>query len=333
MYLSLAAVSSSVLNYSGQSREWFAVGDVPLIVHFWTPSSTAGSVHQFDLASSMIPGVTFMRINCTVNRSVCDQHKSDLPYSIRLLRPSLREFTGEEIAFDLLRFLEAETGISPSVNVTLPSVNSSSFRPFLRTQQSAVVAFLDLRHRQSELVLPQMWQLSFIFARERAVGVAFVNCSGDIQFCRSVHVSAAPTIRIYVDDQIMEFEGTREFDRILWFVNANLHTFRMEDGELNDAAAIVPNVFPFVQHFMASDSKLSVMQSVSQIAGAEYYFSVMKKLLKGGESVLQTETRKYEARAAKAVDKPGLRDEAVRHLNVLAEFHRAGPYVPPRQDL
>jgi hypothetical protein len=211
IFLFPAAVSV-VLNYSGQPSVWFATGPDPLIVHFWTPSATQASVRQFDLASAMIPGVIFMRVNCSINRLVCERYKSDLPYSIRLLRPSREDFKGEQIAFDLVHFLESETGISRSVDLTLPSLNESSFRSFLKNHRSSIVAFLNLDHRQSRIVLPQLSQLCFVFARERGIGVAFVNCVGMVPFCQSVHVAAVPTIRIYSGDRMLEFEESRELE-------------------------------------------------------------------------------------------------------------------------
>jgi hypothetical protein len=261
-------------------------------------------------------------------------NNSDFPNTtIRLLRPVQRGFTGEDIAFDIVSFLESETGIHRSVNLTLPSLDNATFHPFLRQHQSNIVGFLDFRYRQSEIVLPQLWQLCFIFSRERGVGIGFVDCSKMIKFCQSVYVSAAPPIRLSLGDKIFDFEENRDFDKILWFVNSNLGTFRKEDGELNDVAGLIPNVFQFVQEFMNSESKSSALEAIRKIEGTEYYVSVMKKLPKEGGRFLDTEIQKYENWAKQAVDKPELRDAAIRNLNVLKEFQRLGPYISPRSEL
>jgi hypothetical protein len=331
MIVFVPAIASAVVDYYSSPLQHLFTAHSPLVVQLCWPSTPQSSLRQFDLASSLIPGISFLRINCTSHPDVCAAHASELSYPIRLLWPSITDFTGETIAFDLIAFLESQTGLSRFPNATLPSLDSTTFHPFRKAHASSLIAFLNLRDRQSELVLPQLWQLSFIFSRERGIGVAYVNCTEFLHFCLSAQVAVAPTIRIYFGEKAVDFDGPRDFDRILAFANVNLKTFRRDDGELNDEAGVVSDAFLTVQAFVASKSKSSAMAEIRRFPETDYYLSVMKKLLKGGEKVLETETRKCEGIATKAA-RPDVRDEAVRHLNVLAEFRRAGRYVPPQAE-
>jgi hypothetical protein len=132
---------------------------------------------------------------------------------------------------------------------------------------------------------------------------------------------------------VVDFVGDRFFPNILDFFNTEFGTFRRSDGHLNSRAGIIPDAFPIVEKFMNSEVKEGEVKKMQRTEGGDYYVSIMNKLRRWGIGALDNETRKQQIVLRNSANDDFL-DIAIKNLNVIGEFRRAGPFVvEPEKEL
>jgi hypothetical protein len=304
------------------------LGETTLCTQFYRVGCKDSYFREFDLAADLFPRITFIRVNCSNMILLCKKYSINSDHEIELLKPRVTAFRGEEIAFDIIGFLEENTKLVSSVAITPSVLTPENFWTFVRSKEFSLVFFLVLANRQSQIVIPQIKQLIYAFQREDKVNFGYIDCTDVVNFCLSLSVEASPTIRAYMGDNKADFEGARSFAALLDFANEHFATFRRSDGWLNDRAGLITSAFPIIERFMRSSYKRREFNEIKAIAGTRYYQRVMKKMMKEGQSGLSHEIKKLSALKNASLNKPELYDMIIRNSNILEEFKRAGAFVP-----
>jgi hypothetical protein len=327
MILSFLLAFSGVLEVMNESIIHSLEVGPPLCMQFYDDTCPTTFLEEFNLAAQLFPSVTFARINCSNFRPICRRYSARSRHEIRVMRPRSETFHGEEIAVDIVNFIEVFSGIDLQLNFSTNMLTPPNFSTFVESKSHCLVCFLDFRNRQSEIMLPQIQQLTLSFLREKNVGMAYIDCSDILDFCMSKNINAAPIVRVYSGGKTVDYQGAREFALLLNFANREFGTFRKSDGGLNEFAGIVPGTFEIVQRFMKSARKEDEMREIGEIQGTGYYRRVMKRLIKQGKAGLEDEIRKFSFMKESAGNHLDLIEVVVRNLTVLHEFERAGEFL------
>ncbi|OHS93445.1 hypothetical protein TRFO_40282 [Tritrichomonas foetus] len=363
LFTLLHLLNAKIIDYN-ETKDLVRTNDYPFVVYYYyhySKNSTKNHMKQIDLCSKVFPKINFVRVNCSKFNDLCEEHKIiDEESTLIMKYPKYKQFTGELIAFDLIKFFEENTDQKRiEVRTSFSVLTPENFSNYLNSKASSLIAFLDMSERMSELMIPQLQQIAFIFSSNLRTGVAYIDCNKYIDFCIDNHnIDLAPTFRAYrrkpfninsinsyesnnqnnendnqnngLSDYIfIEYSGPREFDNLLEFANSELHESRKADGELNKQAGIIPSLFPLIQQFMKSEEKTQIIEEIKKVQGSEYYLTIIKKLLRKGEDALSFEETKIRKMMINTQEKLAVRDVLRQSLNVLKEFKRAGPYTPP----
>lgn len=288
------------------------------------------TIKQINLCSKIMPDIYFYLINCTKsdNKDVCRRYCSS-DNNFAMVNPSYHVFDGESIAFDLINFFEKITGKKRiDIKTTYEELNPDTFLKYINSMSSSLIAFLEISDKMSDLMIPQLQQIAFIFSGKPQIGVGFIDCKRYIDFCISQNVEYVPSLRAYHGATYNDYLGPRTFDDLLNFSNSELNEFRSNDGTLGKQAGIIPSLYPLVQRFMCENDKFEVFEEVKKVEGSEYYVALMKKILKNGNDALENEEIKIRKALNKSLEKLATNDILRSSLNVLKEFKKAGPYIP-----
>lgn len=305
----------------------------PLAVYCYQSSITKEfkkTVKQINLCSKILPDIYFFLINCSEsnNKNVCRNYCSS-GNRFAMIRPNYHIFDGESIAFDLVNFFEKNAGMKRiNIETSYEELTPSTFSNYLDSKSSSLIAFLEISDMMSDIMIPQIQQIAFIFSGKPKIGIAFIDCKKYIDFCLDQNVEYVPSLRAYHGNTYTDYIGPRTFEDLMNFSNTELNEFRSWDGTLSKKAGIIPSLYPLVQRFMKDNDKFDVIEEVKKVEGSEYYVILMKRILKNGDEALEKEEIKIRNALAKSQEKLAANDILRSSLNILKEFKKAGPYIP-----
>lgn len=305
----------------------------PLAIYCYRGSSKKvfkDAKKQIDLCSKFLPDIYFFIVNCSESNSteICHKYCSS-GNSYAMLRPGYYIYEGESIAFDLVNFFERISGKKRiDFQTTYEELNPQTYTNYLNSKSSSLIAFLEITDKISDLMIPQLQQLAFIYSGKPQIGVAYIDCKKYIDFCISQKVEYVPSLRAYHGNAHTDYTGSRTFDDLIEFANKELHEFRSNDGTLDKRAGIVPSLYPLVIRFMKDNDKNDIIEKVKKVEGSEYYVALMKRILRNGDYAIEKEEEKIRKALKKSQEKLATNDILRSSLNILKEFKKAGPYIP-----
>ncbi|KAK8890101.1 hypothetical protein M9Y10_034861 [Tritrichomonas musculus] len=327
-HLSHSTVIEFNKNYDLQNKSFS-----PLVIYCYKndlKKGTKETIKQINLCSKIIPDIYFFLVNCsnTDNNNTCYQYCSS-GNSFLMIQPSYHIFEGEPIAFDLVNFFESNTDKKRiDIKTSYEELHPNTFDKYIDSKSSSLIAFLEISDKVSDLMIPQLQQIAFIYSSKPKFGVAFIDCKRNIEFCLSRNVEYVPSLRAYHDNEYTDYLGPRNFVDLLNFSNNILKEFRSPDGSLNKLAGVIPSLYPIVQRFMKENDKFDMIEEAKKVEGSEYYIALMKRIIRNGEGALESEERKIRNALNKTQEKLATRDILRSSLNVLKVFKKAGPYTP-----
>lgn len=307
----LHALRAEVLPYRADSPP--ARGSVVLFAH--SPSADYDVLSEFALASDLVPGVPFVHVDCAAHSDFCEL--SGAPANAihalsarRAVFPASREPIGFEIADFAATALNAARAPASAAPARLSRANLTAFVTRLRC---CLVAFLDLRDRQSQLVTPQLAELAHAFRSDADVGIAYVDCGADVALCLESGVDAAPTLRAYGSGRPTDYSGARLFPLLLRFANGAFGTHRRSDGGRDSEFGTVPGARALVCAFMRAPGDSAALARLRALPVDDYGAVAAKIARRGAEAIARDRAkhRRYRARGAEWAD---------ARLNVLAQF-------------
>jgi len=176
---------------------------------------------------------------------------------------------------------------------------------------------------------PKYEKLAKVFADEPAVGIASVDCDANADLCQQYGVSGYPTIKFFskTDKDGDAYNGGRELEDLVIFINEKAGTERLPSGGLTEKAGRVAELDDLADEFMSNhkaafakvDAVIAAVKE-GEKALAEYYKTVMKQVMERGVSFVSGEIARLEKMiASKSVAGSKITDFA-KKLNILKQF-------------
>ncbi|OHT03690.1 putative protein disulfide-isomerase A6 [Tritrichomonas foetus] len=245
---------------------------------------------EFLEASDMFPDVIFGGVNCDDFKSICEKHKVDGYPRLLYFAPHKREgirYADERKANVIADFIEEKTNIKAHrPPKALINVDPNSIDTFKIQSECVFLSFCDPNENKCKRFTPQLQQAAVAFQLEDHISIGSVNCRKYPDLCTAGNIHEIPTNLFYLNGTSYKYDNPNNLRGIINFINEKCGTERDLDGLLNDTAGLIPEANEIVKEFLSSPDKISKIEQMKQIEGAEFYVKVMERyILQGIEQV------------------------------------------------
>jgi protein disulfide-isomerase A6 len=182
--------------------------------------------------------------------------------------------------------------------------------------------------------LPKAREVAIAFHGEPNVSVGLLNCPVYVDYCETHKGWSAvpPKLRLYLNGEEIAYDGDWESDQVVDFLNFKCGTQRQMSGLLKDEVGRIKEADEIVEEFLRkTDQADKVIEKLSKISGAEFYVTVVKRFVSGGEEIIKKDIQKLsETLKLRKGSWPTL-DSVKKRLNVFQLF-AASPTPAPVED-
>jgi len=324
----------------------FVGGDKGAFVEFYAPWCG----HCKKLAPDYeIVGDSFVGVSGVVVAKVdCDEHKSlatrfevkGFPTLKWFPKGSLtpEDYSGGRTAEEITSFIENKAGVRSKGPKKAAShvlvLDNTNYNDIVNDPtKDVLVEFYAPWCGHCKKLAPDYEILAAAFSTESNVVIASVDADKHKDLGARFDVTGFPTIGWFSksDKKGVRYEGPRDLDSIISYVNRNAGTFREKSGKLTAEAGLV-SVLDDIVHKFHAESVIAKLESlvkeaesvVSTLAGevalaGKYYVKVMSSII-GNKEFLSTEITRLEKLISSGSIAPKKVDEFTRRLNVLKVF-------------
>jgi hypothetical protein len=339
MLLLLRLSLSRVLEYAPGPSSALPPRDSPTLVLYYATDTGA---HQrelviFNRASALLFGADFLTVNCSAHFDWCVARQIEpLPLIQLFSHPKHKpiDMTNEHAPYAIVDFAAsnslARSMIPPSTN--LKSLDESEWAQFVTQNKWRIVTFMNPIDRASQLLYPTARELADIFAEESDMVFALVNCTGNYSFCHSLDVRAAPLVRVYEGPVWVDYDGYRELEFLLPWLNRRCRKGRRFDGAM-EVRKTIEEFETVLREFLTSSNMTKFIEEFQPTEGQEIYLPAMNKIAKNGVGSLRQDI----TNCLKLLRSPHVvhesRARVEEQLHVLKQIKQVLATIEGKQDL
>jgi protein disulfide-isomerase A6 len=319
-------VLSTYVELTTENIDSYIGSSTPVLVKFYSPhcGHCQAMAEDFLEASNAFENVTFAGIDCEAQSVVCEVHNVSSYPTLLLYQPNNRtgiKFNATRSVDGFCDFVEAYTEFKgkrpPRVYLDVHPLNIDKL---IEEHSCLLVVFYAPWCGHSKRFLPQGKVAASSFLPEPNVSIGTVNCEQYKELCENYEIKGFPTLKLFKDDKINDFSGSRTTQGVIDFMNSNCGSQRAIGGLLNDEAGLVAEAQPIVEAFLAAEDKREAIAKMREVKGAEFYVKVMERYASGGVAMLQADVAKMsEILQARKTSWNAL-DGMKRRYNVFTQF-------------
>ncbi|QHO56260.1 putative protein disulfide-isomerase [Arachis hypogaea] len=345
VFVSVSADDVVVLTEDNFEKE---VGqDRGALVEFYAPwcghcKKLAPEYEKLGSSFKKVKSVLIGKVDCDEHKSVCSKYGvSGYPTIQWFPKGSLepKKYEGPRTAESLAEFVNTEGGTNvkiaatPSNVVVLTAENLTTlFWMKLR------MYWLSFTHHGTWLcghcknLAPTYEKVATAFKLEEDVVIANLDADKHRDLAEKYDVSGFPTLKFFpkTNKAGQDYEGGRDLDDFVTFINEKCGTSRDGKGQLTSKAGIVESLDALVKEFVAAgdEDKKAVFsrieEEVDKLQGSasrygKMYVKAAKKFTEKGSDYAKNEIQRLERILEKAVS-PSKADELTLKKNILSAF-------------
>jgi len=245
------------------------------------------------------------------------------------------EYNGGRDVESLTAFVTEKSGAKSKTKKTVSNVvvlDNSNFDKYVKdSSKDVLVEFYAPWCGHCKRLAPDYEVVANAFAGEDHVVIAKIDCDAQKEKCSAYDVYGYPTIKFFPKDNKdgEKYEGARDVDSFVTFINNKAGTQRDKTGALGELAGRIPALDEIVAKFIAAgadkaalvkDAEEHVKTAVGDaLANAKYYVKVFTTSITQSDFV-----DKEVARLEKMINggslTPKKRDEFTKKKNILSVF-------------
>eukprot|EP00164_Ancoracysta_twista_P005616 GFYU01007701.1.p2 GENE.GFYU01007701.1~~GFYU01007701.1.p2 ORF type:complete len:360 (-),score=136.52 GFYU01007701.1:149-1228(-) len=240
-------------------------------------------------------------------------------------------------ATDMIEYINKKTGLS--VRPALPptfvvDLDPSNFDDIVMdSSKDVLVEFYAPWCGHCKRLAPEYETAAKAFEKEDGVVVAKMDADKHSDFAQKYNIQGFPTIKFYSKQQKdgVDYEGGREADAFVNFLNDVAGTFRKVDGTPNGRAGLVQSLGELAKKYALSESgaratakaeaeKIVAALDAAKFPMAKYYVKVMNKVDAKGREYTNNEYDRLQRMLKAGGVADNKKDEFVIRMNILTEF-------------
>ncbi|KAD6795526.1 hypothetical protein R6Q59_020577 [Mikania micrantha] len=279
------------------------------------------------------------KVDCDEHKSICTKYGvSGYPTIQWFPKGSLepKKYEGARTAEALVEFVNLEGGTNVKIAAVPSSVvvlNSENFNEVvLDGKKDVLVEFYAPWCGHCKSLAPTYESLAAAFKNEEDVVIANIDADNHKDIGEKYGVSGFPTIKFFPKNnkEGEDYEGGRDIDSFVTFINEKCGTSRDAKGQLTSNAGLVKELDSLVKEFVGAnnDDKKAVYDKIEQEVGkltgsaarhGKIYVKAAKSSLSKGSDYAKNEIQRLERMLAKSIS-PTKADEFTLKKNILSAF-------------
>jgi protein disulfide-isomerase A6 len=248
------------------------------------------------------------------------------------------DYEGGRTAEDLIAFVNSKTGLSRKLKAVPSDVDALTPETFdavvSQPDTFKLLEFYAPWCGHCKALAPVYEQLGAAFAGEPRVVIAKVDADAHRELGERFGVSGFPTIKYVARDATGKadasaptYEGGRDLETLVEFVNKQAGTARRSDGSLLQTAGRVAALDALASGFTGSPSTLAsakaaaaALVSSSDVTSAALYLRAFDKVAEKGAAYIPKEIKRLDGMLADEGVSKAKKGEIALRRNVLAAF-------------
>jgi len=340
-----AADGDEVLALTESTFEKEVGQDRGALVEFYAPwcghcKKLAPEYEQLAASFKKAKSVLIAKVDCDEHKSVCTKYGvSGYPTIQWFPKGSLepKKYEGQRTAEALAEYVNSEA----ATNVKIAAVPSSVVVLTEDTFQSVVldetkdvlVEFYAPWCGHCKSLAPVYEKVASVFKHDEGVVIANLDADKYTSLAEKYGVSGFPTLKFFPKSNKAgeEYEGGRDLDAFVKFINEKSGTSRDSKGQLTSEAGLVASLEALVKDFhnAADDKRKEALSKLEEEAAklsgsaakhGKIYVSIAKKIVQKGSDYTKKETERLHRILEKSSISPSKADEFSIKKNILSIF-------------
>ena len=342
VFVSVSADDVVVLTEDNFEKE---VGqDRGALVEFYAPwcghcKKLAPEYEKLGSSFKKVKSVLIGKVDCDEHKSVCSKYGvSGYPTIQWFPKGSLepKKYEGPRTAESLAEFVNTEGGTNVKIAATPSNVvvlTAENFNDIVLDEtKDVLVEFYAPWCGHCKNLAPTYEKVATAFKLEEDVVIANLDADKYRDLAEKYDVSGFPTLKFFpkTNKAGQDYEGGRDLDDFVTFINEKCGTSRDGKGQLTSKAGIVESLDALVKEFVAAgdEDKKAVFsrieEEVDKLQGSasrygKMYVKAAKKFTEKGSDYAKNEIQRLERILEKAVS-PSKADELTLKKNILSAF-------------
>jgi protein disulfide-isomerase-like protein len=247
------------------------------------------------------------------------------------------DYDGGRTADTIIQWVNGKIGTSrklKSIPSAVTTLTTDNFDELVLASKAALVEFYAPWCGHCKTLAPKYEKLGQVFAGDKNVVIAKVDATEDGDLASRFDVSGYPTLKFFPANsaEAQPYEGARELENLVDFINEHAGTERNVDGTLKDTAGRVTEldeIISLAKYNTDSGLVSSLQAAVKGLVGDDaqkgnvYVATAEKVKSKGGSDYVQKEVRRLTGLVAKSSLTPESKTGLQIRLNVLKAFSPA----------
>eukprot|EP01029_Cantina_marsupialis_P021019 TRINITY_DN499_c0_g1_i1.p1 TRINITY_DN499_c0_g1~~TRINITY_DN499_c0_g1_i1.p1 ORF type:complete len:346 (-),score=120.56 TRINITY_DN499_c0_g1_i1:80-1117(-) len=277
--------------------------------------------------------VLISEVNCDDHQALCQEHGIKGYPTLKYFpkgSETAEDYNGGRDLIDFVTFINEKTGLKRRVHKTptpVVELRPDNFDSIVIPEKTVFVKFFAPWCGHCKRLAPIYEELARAFAGEDSVVIAEANVEAHQELGDRFGVTGFPTLKLFVGDEMIEFDGARDLAEMTNFVNDKAGTFRNPDGTLNEMAAFNIDLFEITAGFLAAEDKDAELAKAESIevsdqeeADKKIYIKVLKKIMDKGDGYVKTEIARLERMLGNASLSNKKKTMFMKKLNILKQF-------------
>ncbi|KAJ4820808.1 Disulfide-isomerase [Rhynchospora pubera] len=290
---------------------------------------------SFKKAKSVLIG----KVDCDQHKDLCSKYGvSGYPTIQWFPKGSLeaKKYEGQRTAEALAEFVNTEAGTNVKLAATPSNVVVLTPETFdqvvLDETKDVLVEFYAPWCGHCKHLAPTYEKVASVFKLDEHVVIANVDADQHKGLAEKYGVSGYPTLKFFPKGNKAgeDYEGGRDLDEFVKFINEKTGTSRDSKGQLTSQAGVVETLDSLVKEFVAAgnDERKEILtkieDEVSKLTGSaakfgKVYVKVAKSIVTKGTDYTKTETERLQRMLEKAIS-AAKADEFVIKKNIISVF-------------
>jgi len=306
-------VSADVIHLTEETFDKYINGNSNILVEFYAPWCG----HCKSLAPEWkIAGETFLpsddiviaAFDATTSETIAKKYEVQGYPTIKYFAKGFTEpsnYDGGRTADTIVSWINEKLGTSRKVKAAHSDVlvlTDENFEQHALGTKAALVEFYAPWCGHCKSLAPKYEQLAKVFAGEKNVAIGKVDATEHGDLANRYDVSGYPTLKFFPagSSEPIAYDGARELEDMVSFINTNAGTERDSNGNLKPTAGRVEALDAAITKaaYVIDETLLTSLQSVvSSLSeaeadaekGAAYISTLTKAIAKGGKSYIEKE--------------------------------------------
>jgi len=322
-----------------------AEGSAPSFIEFYAP--WCGHCKQLApeyeiVAEAFKPhssSVVVAKVDCDANSEVCSTNDVSGYPTLKWFPGSgakAENYEGGRTADDIISFINSKTGLKAKTKKPLSKAVDLTEDDFdvkvFGEKKFALVEFYAPWCGHCKQLAPIWEKLAVAFQNERNVLIAKADVATSNQELSSKYgVEGFPTLILFTPDNSKgeKYEGGRDLEALVSYINEKAGTHRTSDGGLNEKAGKIEELDDLAKRFVSTsqEERVTILEETKKVASEKgkqgmVYVRYMEKMMKDGATSIDNEGTRLKkmlstSGSSISADK---KDDFQKRLNVVDSF-------------